>query len=106
MERDGAEVTCDRRLFHRRAAATGNANNNNNVTTTALTSVAERLGRDVNESRSSSPNVSHTRPGVTTKFIGGAASGSLAGRPVLQGGHRALKVLEKKLSFFQDLESP
>jgi len=23
-----------------------------------------------------------------------------------QGGHRALKVLEKKLSFFQDLESP
>jgi len=25
MERDGAEVTCDGRLFHRRAAATGNA---------------------------------------------------------------------------------
>ena len=25
MERDGAEVACDGRLFHRRAAATGNA---------------------------------------------------------------------------------
>ena len=25
MEREGTAVTCDRRLFHRRAAATGNA---------------------------------------------------------------------------------
>ena len=27
MERDEAAVTCDGRLFHRRAAATGNAKN-------------------------------------------------------------------------------
>jgi len=32
--------------------------------------------------------------------------GSSAPSAHFQGGHRALKVLEKKLSFFQDLESP
>jgi len=60
------------------------------VTTAALTSTGEHLGRDVSEDRSSSRNVSHTRPGVTNKFKGGyclrvarGSTGSSVRRPPL-----------------------
>ena len=66
MERDGAEVTCDGRLFHRRAAATGNA------LSLTVDSRVRRMARDIDEAECSRclTSVSAGRHSSSDRYVG------------------------------------
>jgi len=66
MERDGAEVTCDGRLFQRRAAATGNA------LSPTVDSRVRRTARDTDEAERSRylTSVSARRRSSSDRYVG------------------------------------